>query len=141
MSGIRQTLYQTLVSDPGLLALGLGEGRVLTQHSKDSQPTDGAFIVIRMLERNAPLFKVLPYGNQIVQFWVHDEPSDFERIDQIIDRLKVLLPTLENTKAFGTSDRWIQDVTWQGESQDFPDDDARTVTRYCQWQFTGSAAT
>jgi hypothetical protein len=34
---------------------------------------------------------------------------------------------------------YITDVLWQGNSDDFYDDEAKTINRYAQYQLTGSA--
>lgn len=139
MYGLRVKLYDALKNDVPLTALGFGDGRILTQHDKDTQPTEGAFIVIRVAEAVPSPFKNYPSNQRRVQFWVHDRPSDFEVIDDAIARLKEIMNGLENTQVTGGG--WITDVRWEGDSQDFPDDEARTITRYCQWLITGSAAT
>jgi hypothetical protein len=68
---------------------------------------------------------------------VHDTPGDYFRINQILKRLRVLLSTLETQ---GDPDGgYITDVLWQGNSDDFYDDEAKTINRYAQYQLTGSA--
>lgn len=139
MYGLRAKLRNALVNDATLTTLGFGPTRVLTQHDKDTQPVTGAFIVIRLLGTTAAPFKNSPSNGRTIQLWFHDRPSDFETIELAMERVKDIMVGLENTE---TSDgKWIQDVTWQADSDDFNDPDARTITRYCQWLITGSATT
>lgn len=139
MYGLRSKLANALINDATLTGIGFGPGRILNQHDKDTQPTTGPFIVIRMLGTTAAPFKNSPSNGRTVQLWFHDRPSDFETIELAMERAKTLMLGLENTQT--TDGKWIQDVTWQADSEDFPDDDARTITRYCQWLITGSATT
>jgi len=139
MAGLRQALYEALAYDAPLTALGFGEDRVITQHDKDTQPTEGSFIVLRLLATTPAPFKNSPTNQRQIQIWVHDRASDFGLIDSAIERIKDIMKLLENSET--SDEKWIQDVRWQGDSDDFRDDEARTINRYCQWLITGSAAT
>jgi hypothetical protein len=133
---MRALIFQTLSTDPALNALGINANTIHTNHNADT-PNDTPFIVIRYLATPQAEFKDSPVISKPIQFWVHDTPGDYFRINQILKRLRVILSTLETQ---GDPDGgYITDVLWQGNSDDFYDDEAKTINRYAQYQLTGSA--
>lgn len=133
---MRALIFSTLSNDPGLNSLGINEATIHTNHNADT-PITKPFVVIRYLPTIQPPFKHSPVNSRVVQFWVHDSPGDYKRIDDIMKRIQSILPSIE-----GQADPdggHISDVLWQGNSDDFVDDEAKTITRNSQYQLTGSA--
>lgn len=67
--------------------------------------------------------------------WVHDEPGDYTRIDNIILRLRTLLPSLVPSS---DANGWLQGVEWTGDSEDLTDDGHRTIARNTGFTLVGS---
>jgi hypothetical protein len=80
-----------------------------------------------------------PFGGSAIQttltIWVHDKTGDYDRIDVICNRLRVLLPSL-----VGLPDMYdyVSQVAWTGDSSDLQDDGHRTVVRQSNFTINGS---
>ena len=133
---MRALIFSALSSDLVLNGLGITEATLHTNHNVDT-PNIKPFVVIRYLATPQATFKGSPVNSRIVQFWVHDEPGDYHRINSVLRRIKDILPALEGQE--DPDGGYIMDVLWQGNSDDFTDDEAKTITRNAQYQITGSA--
>jgi hypothetical protein len=66
---------------------------------------------------------------------VHDEPGDYTRIDEILYRVKSLLPTLDGqSNGLGH----VVSIEWTGDSEDLADDGHGTITRNTGFSLVGS---
>lgn len=123
----REWVYQTLLNDEELMDL-VPVGSVFGAGAVGTRPESKPFVVIRMGPTQYNSF----WSAANVQIWVHDEPGDYGRIDQIIDRCKSVL----NRK---TVDRLGGIVSeWTGDSTDLADDGYGTITRNTSYRLVTS---
>ena len=64
---------------------------------------------------------------EVFQWFVHDEPGDYTRIDRILENLYTLFADTRDQDA-GVISEWLE------MSEDFRDDDMNTIMRYCRTQ-------
>jgi hypothetical protein len=83
--------------------------------------------------RTDPGLDVVTRRNLVV--WVHDEPGDFTRIDDIVLRLRPLIVGLIGL-ANGLGH--VVGVEWTGDSEDLADDGHRTIARWASFVLVGS---
>lgn len=69
--------------------------------------------------------------------WVHDEPGDFDLINKILQRLRILLPSIQAVVSSNGSE--VQVITWQGNGPDLQDDGHRTIVKVGNYQVVGKA--
>lgn len=67
--------------------------------------------------------------------WCHDKPGDYFRIDQMVFRLRNLLPTLVGTSDSSGS---VVGIEWTGDSEDLTDDGHGTIARTASFTVVGS---
>jgi hypothetical protein len=67
--------------------------------------------------------------------WCHDKPGDYSRIDQMLLRLRALLPTIVGISDSSGS---VVDIEWTGDSEDLSDDGHGTIARTASFTVVGS---
>lgn len=103
--------------------------------SLDSDPGPRPFIVIRIgTERRGP-FPGVSYCDAML--WVHDEPGDYLRIDNILQIVKDFL--VPNGREEPVPNAGGIAITWQGHSSELADEGFRTIMRNASYQLTGKA--
>jgi hypothetical protein len=118
---MRKTLFNYLVSDEDSVAM-VPADRWVARGSVDERPSL-PFVVYAFGLTDPALG---PVRSQTVELWVHDEPGDYTRIDDILDAIE---KNAENLLQY-ESDGWrIMSVEWNGRSGDLGDDGFRTATR------------
>lgn len=132
-----RALVETLLkSDPTLAGLGIDAGSVLTQHDLKKRPTTDHFIVIRWEESTqftqtyTGLSNGLSRAPRVLTLWVHsleEVSTDFEHIDQIIDRIDYLFSEIEDEP--GSDGYTITTIRNSGRSGDQEDEVLKTVVR------------
>ena len=130
----RELVWSKITGDPTLQGLGFDEDHVFTDHSLDT-PQVRPLIVLRWQNVVVGLGSV---NQRILQVWVHDQPADYERIDQTLKRLRTLLGSIEAVRIDGGA-AGLHTVIWEGESDDLRDVEVGTITRWAQFRLTGSA--
>lgn len=68
--------------------------------------------------------------------WVHDQPNDYTRIDQIIRAMKRMFYDLVATPD-GAGD-WLSQMDYVGDSDDLSDDGHGTICRTSTWTIVGT---
>ena len=131
---VRELIFESVTTDPVLQVLGFDEDHVFTDHSLDT-PQVRPLIVLRWQNVVVGLGSV---NQRILQVWVHDQPADYERIDQTLKRLRTLLGSIEAVRIDGGA-AGLHTVIWEGESDDLRDVEVGTITRWAQFRLTGSA--
>lgn len=71
-----------------------------------------------------------------LQVWAHDEPGDYSVIDDLLNRVRIVLTAVEAYQV--TDGKWISCITWQGDSEDLYDDGPGTIVRNGSYIVTGS---
>lgn len=133
-----RALIETLLgTDPTLAGLGISDEYVIPQHDLNEIPRkDGLFIVIRWEE--STLFNQtytgmgngLSHAPRVLTIWVHSPrewSTDFEQIDQVIDRIDEIFFQLEDVP--GSDGYTVTTIRNSGRSGDLEDEVLRTVTR------------
>ena len=130
---MRAVIRQAILADSALQALGIADGNHVLSGDVDS------FAVRPFINLKWGTTNPAPFGGSAQQTtlvaWVHDDPNDYERIDSILRRLRVLLPSL-----LGLQDvtDYVSQVAWTGDGPDLKDDGHRTITRQGNYTLNGS---
>jgi hypothetical protein len=131
---MRAVIRAAITSDVALQSLGVVDSGVLSGDVDTPEPRP--FLNLKWGITTPAPFGGAAYQN-VLTIWVHDEPNDYARIDAIIKRLRVLLPSLVGM-ADSLEGDYVSQITWTGDSQDFKDDGHRTVTRQTSYIINGS---
>jgi hypothetical protein len=130
---MRAVIRQAILADTALQTLGIvGDDHCLSGDvdSFAARP----FINLKWGTTNPS-----PFGNVATQTtlvaWVHDNPNDYERIDAILRRLRVFIPSL-----VGLTDvnDYVSQAAWTGDGPDLKDDGHRTIVRVGNYTLNGS---
>lgn len=128
---MRAVIRAAIVADVTLISLGVTPEGVLSGDIDTPEPRP--FLNLKWGVTNpAPFGMVAQQTNLVI--WVHDTPNDYERIDAICRRLRVLLTSL--TGVPDDSD-YVSQITWTGDSVDLKDDGHRTITRQGNYTLNG----
>ena len=132
-----RALIETLLkSDATLTEIGLPANRIFTQHDFKEVPQSGLFLVIRWEESTNFSQTYTGMGNgisrapRVLTLWVHspkDWKTDFELIDQVIDRIDNMFAEIEDQP--GTDGYSITSIRNAGRSGDLDDEALNTVVR------------
>lgn len=130
---MRAVIRTAILGDAQLQALGVAGGEHVLSGDVDS------FAVRPFLNLKWGTTNPAPFGTAaqrtILAIWVHDDPNDYDRIDSICRRLRVLLPSLVGLQ--DASD-YVSQVSWDGDGPDLKDDGHRTITRTANYTLNGS---
>jgi hypothetical protein len=129
---MRSLIFSTIVTDSELIAAGIDAA---TSFAVDvDTPQTRPFLQIRWGKTDVGLSRTA-VGRRTVVIWVHDEPGDYTKIDNILARIKELLPTLEGQS---NGSGYVIAVEWTGDSEDLADDGHGTITRNTSYSLVGS---
>ena len=132
----RALIEQLLTTDATLAGLGIDANSVFNQHDLRERPKTDHFIVIRWEESTqfsqayTGMANGLTRAPRVMTLWVHsleEVSTDFEHIDQIIDRIDFLFADLEDSP--GSDGYTITQIRNSGRSGDLEDEVLRTVAR------------
>lgn len=129
---MRALVFQTLVNDPILNGLGITD---LNSFAIDvDTPETRPFMQIRWGQNQVGL-RNTAVSRRTLTVWVHDQPGDYGVIDQVLVRVKELLPGLEGmSNGLGH----VAAIEWTGDSEDLADDGHSTITRNATFSVVGS---
>jgi len=127
---MRTLVYQAIIGDSTLNSLGI-TGPSSFAVDVDT-PSARPFLQLRW-GRNDEGLDVSTRRSLVI--WVHDKPGDYTKIDNIILRLRTLIPTLISSR---DANGWLQGVEWTGDSEDLTDDGHRTIARNTGFVLVGS---
>ena len=133
-----RALIETLLkTDPDLAGMGIDEDSVFNQHDINERPKhDGPFIVIRWEESMqfsqsyTGMSNGIPRAPRMLTLYVHSPieiSTDFDHIDQIIDRIDQIFYPIEDMP--GTDGNTITAIRNAGRSGDLKDEGFMTVYR------------
>lgn len=125
---MRTRIRQALTSDAMLADLGLNTVVSGDADSVQARP----FINLRWGD-TTPGMGPVQRRNLVV--WIHDEPGDYDRIDQITRRIRDVL-----TGMYGviTEQGSIVAIEWVTDSGDLSNETRRTILRTSTYQVVGS---
>lgn len=129
---MRAVIRQAIIGDASLQALGVVPEGVLS--GDIDTPAPRPFLNLKWGAKNPA-----PFGGAAqrttLAVWVHDEPNDYDRIESILARLRVLLTSLLGLQ--DTSD-YVSQIEWTGDGVDLKDDGHRTIVRVGNYTLNGS---
>lgn len=129
---MRAVVRAAIIADEVLIAQGVIPEGVLTGDIDTPEPRP--FLNLKW-GTSTPA----PFGGAAMRttlaVWVHDTPNDYERIDAICRRLRVLLPSLVGLQ---DTDDYVSQIAWDGDGVDLKDDGHRTITRVANYSLNGS---
>ena len=129
---MRALIFQALVSDPTLNSLGIDSASSFAIDV--DTPQTRPFLQIRWGRTEIGL-KTTAVSRRTITIWAHDLPGDYTKIDQILARVKALLPGLEGqNNGLG----YLLSAEWTGDSEDRADDGHGTITRNASFTLVGS---
>jgi hypothetical protein len=129
---MRALIYGALVNDSVLNGLGINSESSFAIDV--DTPQTRPFLQIRWGLNEIGL-KNTAVSRRTLTVWVHDEPGDYTRIDEILYRVKSLLPTLDGqSNGLGH----VVSIEWTGDSEDLADDGHGTITRNTGFSLVGS---
>jgi len=130
MVDLRKVVFRALREDADLADL-VGTRIIQRSSTIEQPPTQVPYIVYNLGNRYNKGPSRLKASVQGIQVWVHDEPGDYFRIDQILQRVKVVLEELPE----GTPDGFLG-IRHLETSQDLWDDLLKHIVRNTRLQAT-----
>jgi hypothetical protein len=128
---MRAVIRAAIIGDAPLIALGVTSGGTLAGDVDTPEPRP--FLNLKWGTTNPALGGVAQQTT--LSIWVHDTPGDYERIDSICRRLRVLLPSL---LGLADLDDYVSQIAWTGDGADGQDDGHRTIYRQSNYTLNGS---
>ncbi len=129
---MRSLIAQTILADATLTGLGVVE-ETLFAGDVDTPPN---VLWLNLRWGQVPAVpSVAAMATRNLTIWVHDEPNDYSKIDQVVRRLRELLPGIE---AAEHDSGWINSIRWAGDSDDLTDDGHGTITRTTSYTIVGT---
>jgi len=129
---MRAVVRAAIVGDAVLQGLNVAPEGVLTGDIDTPEPRP-------FLNLKWGVTSPAPFGGSaqrtVLTIWVHDEPNDYERIDAICRRLRILLPSLVGLQDVND---YVSQIAWDGDGPDLKDDGHRTITRQANYTLNGS---
>jgi len=127
---MRTLVFQAIIGDSSLNTLGITSDASFAVDV--DTPQQRPFLQLRWGRNDEGLYTST---RRSLVIWVHDEPGDYTRIDNIILRLRALLPSLVPSR---DDNGWLQGVEWTGDSEDLTDDGHKTIARNTSFVLVGS---
>lgn len=134
MANIRQVVFDLLANDPVLNGLGITADSIFNANDVDTIRVR-PFMITAWANTAPGMDRV---RQRSLRVWVHDEPSDYRRIDDVLERVCELL-TNQYGVITGDNGRSVLQIEWEGDSDDLSDDVQRTITRNSDYNVVGSA--
>ena len=129
---MRTAVRQAIITDPTLVGLGVVPEGVLA--GDIDTPAVRPFLNLKWGARSPGFADQTPW---VLVIWVHDDPNDYTLVDQLCGRLRTLLPSLEGV-ADTEDGGWVNQIRWDGESDDLKDEGHNTITRRTTFTIIGS---
>jgi hypothetical protein len=129
---MRAVVRSAIIADSTLIGLGVVPEGVLSGDVDTPEPRP--FLNLKWGTTNPSPFGLAAMRTNLV-VWVHDDPNDYERIDAICRRLRVLLEGLIGQQDIND---YVSQISWTGDSGDLKDDGHRTIARQSNYTLNGS---
>lgn len=132
---MRSLIRSRILADGQLAAAGVLPAGTLA--GQVDTPTERPFLNLIWGDTGEGLAVV---KRRLLTVWVHDNPGDYWRIDQILVRLRSVLTGIEATAwtEAGGQSGWVTAVRWEGDSGDLTDDGHGTIVRTSSYSIIGS---
>ena len=129
---MRAIVRNAIIIDPALILLGVTPEATL---AGDVDTPDGRPFLNLKWGNDVPSFRESVTVQTTLDIWVHHEPWDYDPINKILARLRVVLQALASARSPDGSE--VQCVTWQGNGPDLQDDGHRTIVKVGSYQVIG----
>jgi hypothetical protein len=129
---MRAIIRNAIIADPALILLGVTGDATL---NGDVDTPDGRPFLNLKWGTETPAFRETTTVTAGLDIWVHHEPWDYDPINKILARLRVVLQALGAARSPDGSE--VQVVTWQGNGPDLQDDGHRTIVKVGSFQVVG----
>lgn len=127
---MRRLVYNLLSTNAPFMALL--PGGLFGDRAEFPVPLEKPFGV---LLHEGPLPGVRSHRQYRSALWVHDEPGDYTKIDEVLRAAEILLVAAVPVSLNGV---WLNDVQWTGVSGDLSDDARRTNVKNTNFLLTGN---
>lgn len=128
---MRTIVRAAIIGDATLSGLGVTAAAVL---AGDVDTPQGRPFLNLKWGSNLPSFREQTTVQTTLTIWVHDEPADYTRIDRILARLRVLLPSLVGVVS---APEEVQVIDWANDGPDLQDDGHRTIVKVATFNCVG----
>lgn len=129
----RAAVYDAIVSDSSLQALGFDTDSVLVSHDGNQRPNDKMFMVLRWEAHDIDVR--LGRGPRHLAIWVHmyrEFSTDYVRIDNVFTILDGILTNMVHVE--GDDGETLTVVEAEGRSRDLKDDSYQTICRSASYK-------
>lgn len=133
-STVRDLVFDSLKNDSVLNGLSINEDHMFNSNDADT-PNVRPLMIFRWGQSSEGMDVM---HRRILQVWVHDDPSNYSRIDDALQRVCDVLTSLFGVNVDATT-KWVAQIDWMLDSDDLSDDVQNTVTRYSQFNVIGSS--
>lgn len=131
----RTAVFDTLVNDSDLNALGIDENSVFQNWNLEKRPiAQGPFVILRWETTDPPVFRDADAGDVKsavrLTLWANyplEMTNDFSKLDNLLDLCDGALGRLRDTA--GTDGYTVTCVRAMGRSSDLEDDGFQTITK------------
>lgn len=131
MVDLRKVVFRALKDDPELSTFV--EGRIFQRSSLEEgvPPSQVPYIVYHFDESFNTGPSKIKARQQYVRVWVHDKTGDYFQIDEILDRVKIILEHIEEGDPAG-----FLGIRHVGSSSDLWDNLTKHIVRYSRYSAT-----
>lgn len=130
MFDLRKKVYQLMVTDPVLQELSAPNELAVFQRSGNEQsepPKTRPFVIYNLGITTPSGPSALRAHNRYVQVWVHDDPGDYHRIDQMLARIKEVFEAAPQEAEF-------YELRLVNDSPDLNDTGLDTIVKFAVFQ-------
>jgi hypothetical protein len=140
----RAAVYDAILADPDLQALGFDRSSVLVNYDGDQRPTDTMFMVLSWGNEGAGIQgdDVFSIPTKVLNIWVHmykNFSTDFVRIDSVMDILDATLGGMINVD--GADGYTLSQAIPNTRSRDLRDDSYQTLCRSTSYKIIDNVTT
>lgn len=128
---LRRVWYARMSGDSALQEILGGPNRIFQRSALDKLgvPEVRPFVVYHGGTDRTAGPSVLRARARNVQVWAHDDPGDYGKIDEALDRIKLLAESMPSSGGLFEG-RWVEG------SPDLEDPEMKTICRFARLQFT-----
>lgn len=128
---MRAIIRNAIISDAPLITMGVTAAATI---SGDVDTPEGRPFLNLKWGRDESAFRECLSVRTALEVWVHHQPWDYDPINQILTRLRILLPSIQAVVSNGSE---VQVVNWISNGPDLQDDGHRTIVKVGNFEVVG----